>query len=71
MTDGYDCHQNVLAERINGILQQEFLLGKCNTFEELEKVIDQLVELYNGLRSHLSLSMQAPHEEHKKAGYQR
>ncbi|MUL06934.1 IS3 family transposase, partial [Aliivibrio fischeri] len=25
MTDGYDCYQNALAERINGILKQEFL----------------------------------------------
>ncbi len=29
MTDGYDCYQNALAERINGILKQEFLLYKC------------------------------------------
>jgi len=26
MTDGYDCYQNALAERVNGILKQEFLL---------------------------------------------
>ena len=25
MTDGYDCYQNVLAERVNGILKDEFL----------------------------------------------
>jgi len=24
MTDGYDCYQNALAERVNGILKQEF-----------------------------------------------
>ncbi len=29
MTDGYDCYQNALAERINGILKQEFLIYKC------------------------------------------
>jgi len=52
MTDGYDCYQNALAERVNGILKQEFLLEKCNTFEELEKVIAQSIELYNGLRPH-------------------
>lgn len=71
MTDGYDCYQNALAERVNGILKQEFLLEKCNTFEELEKVIDQSVDLYNGLRPHLSLGMKTPNEVHKKAGYQR
>lgn len=26
ITDGYDCYQNALAERVNGILKQEFLL---------------------------------------------
>ncbi|MEB2489551.1 DDE-type integrase/transposase/recombinase, partial [Burkholderia multivorans] len=26
MTDGYDCYQNALAERVNGILKGEFLL---------------------------------------------
>ena len=29
MTDGYDCYQNALAERINGILKNEFL-GSVN-----------------------------------------
>ncbi|MGE6287667.1 DDE-type integrase/transposase/recombinase, partial [Aeromonas media] len=26
MTDGYDCYQNALAERVNGILKGELLL---------------------------------------------
>ena len=28
MTDGYDCYQNALAERVNGILKDEFLLHR-------------------------------------------
>ena len=28
MTEGYDCYQHALAERINGILKQEFLIEK-------------------------------------------
>ena len=28
MTDGYDCYQNALAERVNGILKSEFLLQR-------------------------------------------
>ena len=28
MTDGYDCYQNALAERVNGILKDEFLLQR-------------------------------------------
>ncbi|RFQ07676.1 transposase, partial [Pseudomonas sp. ATCC 13867] len=26
MTDGYDCYQNALAERVNGILKNELLI---------------------------------------------
>ncbi len=43
MTDGYDCYQNALAERVNGILKQEFLLYKCKTFEELKQLISEAV----------------------------
>lgn len=67
MTDGYDCYQNALAEKVNGILKQEFLLEKCNTFDELEKMIDQSIELYNNVRPHLSLGLQTPNQVHKKA----
>lgn len=69
MTDGYDCYQNALAERVNGILKQEFLLEKCNNFEELKQVIDESIDLYNDLRPHLSLGMKTPNQVHKKAGY--
>lgn len=41
MTDGYDCYQNALAERINGILKNEFLIYKCKDGQTLEKLIKQ------------------------------
>ncbi len=43
MTDGYDCYQNALAERINGILKQEFLIETCNTGKELECLIRESI----------------------------
>ena len=67
MTDGYDCYQNALAERVNGILKQEFLLHRCRTFEDLKVMIGQSVTIYNRLRPHLSLGMKTPEEVHKKA----
>lgn len=67
MTDGYDCYQNALAERINGILKQEFLIYRCKTFEELEQLIDESIDAYNRLRPHLSLGMKTPEAVHKKA----
>lgn len=69
MTDGYDCYQNALAERINGILKQEFLLYKCKTFKELKQLVKESIDVYNGMRPHLSLGMKTPDEAHKKASY--
>jgi len=68
MTDGYDCYQNALAERVNGILKQEFLLYRCKTFAELKKLVKESINAYNQLRPHLSLKMKTPDEVHKKAG---
>ena len=66
MTEGYDCYQNALAERINGILKQEFLLHKCNTGEELDKFIGESIKIYNDKRPHLSLDMKTPNFIHEK-----
>ena len=67
MTDGYDCYQNALAERINGILKQEFLINRCRTFAELGVLIKESVDAYNTYRPHLSLGMKTPQEIHEKA----
>jgi len=67
MTDGYDCYQNALAERINGILKQEFLIETCNTGKELETLINESIDTYNSSRPHLSLGMKTPDAIHKKA----
>lgn len=69
MTDGYDCYQNALAERINGILKQEFLIYRCKTFEDLKSLVKESIDIYNQLRPHLSLGMKTPNEVHKKASY--
>ena len=66
MTDGYDCYQNALAERINGILKQEFLLYKCRNINELRKLVDESIKIYNDIRPHLSLNMKTPSQVHKK-----
>lgn len=34
MTDGYDCYQNAMAERVNGILKTEFLLHRPKDLAE-------------------------------------
>ena len=67
MTDGYDCYQNALAERINGILKHEFLIHRYSSFEELKQVIEESIKIYNSYRPHLSLGMRTPNEVHEKA----
>ena len=67
MTDGYDCYQNALAERINGILKQEFFLYRCKTFKDLKALVAESIAIYNHVRPHLSLGMQTPESVHKKA----
>jgi transposase InsO family protein len=66
MTDGYDCYQNALAERINGILKNEFLLDTYQDIDQARKVIEQSVDIYNSKRPHLSLKMKTPNQIHKQ-----
>lgn len=66
MTDGYDCYQNALAERINGILKQEFLIYRCKNGKELNKLIKESVWYYNTKRPHLSLKMKTPNFVYEK-----
>ena len=66
MTDGYDCYQNALAERINGILKQEFLLYKCHDMEALKQLVEESIFIYNEMRPHLNLEMKTPNQVHKK-----
>lgn len=67
MTDGYDCYQNALAERINGILKQEFLFCKTNNMKDLNSLVKESIYLYNNKRPHLSLNMKTPEMAHKKS----
>ena len=67
MTDGYDCYQNALAERVNGILKQEFLLESCPDGKELESLIHESIQIFNQERPHLSLGMKTPNQIHEKA----
>lgn len=66
MTDGYDCYQNALAERVNGILKQEFFFNICNNYLDLRVLIKQSIQIYNNNRPHLALNMKTPNFIHQK-----
>lgn len=65
MTDGYDCYQNALAERVNGILKTEFLLHRPKDAAEAARMVDQSVQIYNSERPHLSLKYKTPDAVHR------
>jgi putative transposase len=65
MTDGYDCYQNALAERVNGILKTEFLLHRPADITQARRMVEQSVHIYNHDRPHLSLKMQTPDAVHR------
>ena len=67
MTDGYDCYQNALAERINGILKDEFLLQSYENKQQLDQVIKQSIYIYNSKRPHLKLNYKTPTFIHEKS----
>ena len=73
MTDGYDCYQNALAERVNGILKTEFLLQRPANLELAKLMVGQSVQIYNYERPHSSLKMQTPDAVHRAslAGFSR
>ena len=66
MTDGYDCYQNALAERINGILKYEFLVIVPQNLVQAAQMVAESVAIYNQCRPHLSLQYQTPDQVHFK-----
>jgi putative transposase len=65
MTDGYDCYQNALAERVNGILKMEFLLRRPADLAQASRMVQQSVLIYNQERPHQSLQLKTPDEVHR------
>lgn len=68
MTEILHCYENAMAERVNGILKQEY--GMDQTFKtkaQAETAFKQAVNLYNHCRPHLSLGYRFPAQVHKEA----
>lgn len=65
MTDGYDCYQNALTERVNGTLKNEYLLVKPKDLQEVKKLVEGSVMTYNQRRPHTALQYKTPDEVHQ------
>jgi putative transposase len=67
MTEQSDPYENALAERMNRTIKEEFFLDRVlKNKEQVYKVIDEAVFLYNTYRPHLALDYQTPETVHKK-----
>jgi len=67
MTQNSDPYENAVAERINGILKQEFYIDKYNKdLPVMKKIIKETVDIYNGKRPHISNHMLTPNQMHEQ-----
>jgi transposase InsO family protein len=67
MTEEMHCYENARAERLNGILKQEYGLGYSFRRKKQALVaIDEAVFLYNTMRPHLALNYETPDKMHRK-----
>ena len=67
MTESYDPYENAVAERVNGILKQEFIeTVKIDQLDIMEKLVSESVDIYNTKRPHLSCNMLTPNKMHQQ-----
>jgi putative transposase len=68
MSEKSDPLENAIAERVNGILKQELLERRYESFAAAIRQVAQAVSIYNHLRPHLSIDMLTPAEAHTRTG---
>ena len=72
MTEDQHCYENAMAERLNGILKQEYMLNaKFRTRRQAKKACIQAINLYNDERPHVMLGMMTPQRVHDQFQYRR
>jgi putative transposase len=68
MTEENHCYENAIAERVNGILKEEFLLNE--EFADKQgalKAVKEAIKSYNERRPHWSLGLYTPMQIHLAA----
>jgi putative transposase len=69
MTQSGNPRDNAIAERVNGILKQEYLTGIYPDAKAAHDAVRAIVPVYNGSRPHASLDMLTPEQAHQRSGY--
>ena len=67
MTESYDPYANAVAERVNGILKQEFLLEEYDIeLATMKELVKNSIGIYNTIRPHYSCYMKTPQQMHSQ-----
>ena len=68
MTQNSDPYENAVAERINGILKQEFNIDKFNqSLPIMKQLVKNAIEVYNQKRLHYSNFMLTLYQMHEQS----
>lgn len=71
MTNNGDPYENAVAERVNGILKQEFIIDTYHAdLEIMRKIVRDAIEIYNNQRPHYSNYMLTPNHMHTQSSIQ-
>ena len=66
MTEENHCYENAIAERVNGILKDEFFIDQVfSDIKNAQKAIKDAIKLYNSKRLHVSLNYKTPENVYK------
>lgn len=67
MTESYDPYANAVAERVNGILKQEFIgYDRKLHINTMKLLVKDSIRIYNNIRPHYSCSMLTPQKMHQQ-----
>jgi transposase InsO family protein len=67
MTENGDPRENAIAERVNGILKEEYLDHyDIDNLNDAKKQLQKAIQLYNSERPHLSISNSTPNKAHNQ-----
>jgi transposase InsO family protein len=66
MTENGDPLENAIAERVNGIIKEEYLNDyQVNNIMEARELLDAVIKLYNNERPHMSIGNLTPNQVHQ------
>ena len=70
MTQNGDPLENAIAERVNGIIKEEYLVHhQAHSIQEARDILQQVIQLYNHDRPHMSIGNHTPNQVHEAKKY--